>query len=39
MLAAFTTPGNINDTTMFPVMLAEIRRREFDFAGNFFDGD
>ena len=39
VLAAFTTPGNINDTTMLPVMLAEIRRRGFDFAGNFFDGD
>ena len=39
VLAAFTTPSNINDTTMLPVMLAEIRRRGFDFAGNFFDGD
>ena len=39
VLAAFTTPGNINDTTMLPVMLAEIRRRGFDFAENFFDGD
>ena len=33
VLAAFTTPSNINDTTMLPVMLAEIRRRGFDFVG------
>ena len=39
VLAAFTTPSNINDTTMLPVMLAEIRRRGFDFVGGFFDGD
>ena len=39
VLAAFTTPSNINDTTMLPVMLAEIRRRGFGFVGGFFDGD
>ena len=38
-LAAFTTPGNINDATMLPVMLAAIRCRGFDFAENFFGGD
>ena len=37
VLAAFTTPGNVSDTTM--VMLDEIKRRGFDFAGHFFDGD
>ena len=34
IVLAATTPSNINDTTMLPVMLAEIRRRGFDFAGN-----
>ena len=33
VLAAFTTPSNINDTTMLPVMLAEIRRRGFELCG------
>ena len=39
VLAAFTTPGNVNDTTMLPAMPDEIKRRGFDFAGHFFDGD
>ena len=39
VLAAFTTPGNVSDTTMLPVMLDEIKRRGFDFAGRFFNGD
>ena len=39
VLAVFTTPSNINDTTMLPVMLAENRHRGFDFVGGFFDGD
>ena len=39
VLAAFTTPGSVNDTVMLPVMLAEIRRCGFDFAGCFFDAD
>ena len=38
-MVALTTPSNINDTTMLPVMLTEIRHRGFDFAGSFFDGD
>ena len=39
VLVAFTTPNNINDATMLPVMLAGIRRHGFDFAENFFDWD
>ena len=39
VLAAFTTPGSVNDTVMLPVMLAEIKRRGFDFARHFFNGD
>ena len=39
VLATFTTPGNVNDVTMLPVMLAEIRRRGFDFSGSVFDAD
>ena len=39
VLAAFITPGNINDTTMLPVMLAEIRRRGFDLVVSLLDGD
>ena len=39
VLAAFTTPGNVSDTTMLPVMLDEIKRRGFDFARHFFNGD
>ena len=35
----FTTPSNVNDTTMLPAMLAEIKRRGFDFAGCVFDGN
>ena len=31
VLATFTTPGDVNDVTMPPVMLAEIRRRGYDF--------
>ena len=39
VLATFATPGNVNDVTMLPVMLAEIKRRGFDFSGNVFDAD
>ena len=39
ILAAFTTPGRVSDTTMLPIMLAEIKRRGFDFAGCVFDCD
>ena len=39
VLATFTTPGNVNDVTMLPVMLAEIRRRGYDFSGSVFDAD
>ena len=39
ILAAFTTPGNVSDTTMLPAMPDEIRRRGFDLAGHFFNGD
>ena len=39
ILAAFTTPGNVSDTTMLPVMLDEIKCRGFDFARHFFNGD
>ena len=39
ILAAFSTPGNVSDTAMFPTMLAEIRHRGFDLAGCVFDCD
>ena len=39
VLAAFTTPSNISDTTMLPVMLDEIKCHGFEFAGHFFDAD
>ena len=39
ILASFTTPGNVSDTTMLPVMLDEIKCRGFDFARHFFNGD
>ena len=35
MLATFY----VNDVTMLPVMLAEIRRRGYDFLGSVFDAD
>ena len=39
VLAAFGTPGNVNDVVMLPAMTTEIRRRGFDFTGHFFDAD
>ena len=39
ILAAFATPGSVSDMTMLPAMLAEIKRRGFDFAGCVFDCD
>lgn len=36
VLCAFGTPGNVQDTTMLPVMLEEIKRRGFRFKGRFF---
>ena len=39
ILAAFATPGSASDMTMLPAMLAEIKRRGFDFAGCVFDCD
>ena len=39
VLAAFGTPGNVNDVVMLPAMTTEIRRHGFDFTGHFFDAD
>ena len=33
------TPGNVNDVNMLVAMLAEIRRRGFEFAGRLFHAD
>ena len=39
VLAAFGTPGNVNDTVMLRTMLVEIRRRRFGFSGRRFNAD
>ena len=39
VLAAFCTPGNVNDTVMLQTMLAETGSRGFDFVGCVFTAD
>ena len=39
VLAAFGTPGNVNDTVMLRTMLAEIRRRRLGLSGRRFNAN
>lgn len=39
ILAAMATPGNANDVNTLVAMLAEMRRRGFEFAGRLFHAD
>lgn len=39
ILAAMATPGNVNDINMLVAMLADLRRRRFEFASRLFHVD
>lgn len=39
ILTAITTPSNVHDSKMLPVMLEKIKKFGFDFSGQYFNAD